>query len=224
MADMPEKSVEMAFTDPPYGVSYRGGHFHSGDVSIVREREALSGDDNTEIYSKSIPALMRILDGPFYIFCAGVCLRDVLNVLHTSKAEIHSIIVWNKTNAKYAAMNAQYKERKEMMVYGKPKGSVLRWCGPSTECTVWDGPRNPENNYHPTQKPIWLANRAIRNHQVSSVIDPFMGAGSTMIAAKENGIRGIGIEIDPRYCSVAQGRLAQGVMFQPSQTEDLVIV
>ena len=58
--------AEMMFTDPPYGVAYTGGHFHSGDVNIKRERESLAGDANGDIYGAFLPVAMKFVDGPCY--------------------------------------------------------------------------------------------------------------------------------------------------------------
>jgi DNA modification methylase len=99
-------------------------------------------------------------------------------------------------------MNAQYKQRHEPCLYFKPKGSTLRWCGPSDECTLWEIKRDAVNEYHPTQKPIALPERAICNHDVSLVLDPFLGSGTTIIAAHRTGRRCYGCEISPEYCEI----------------------
>ena len=127
--------------------------------------------------------------------------------------QIHALIVWHKTNATYPAMRAQYKERKEMIVYCKgPKAKTL-WAGPSTETTVWEMKRDAENVYHPTQKPVAVMRRAIGNHDAEVVLDPFMGAGSTLRAAADLGRRAIGIEVEERYCEIAAERLRQKTLF-----------
>lgn len=64
---------------------------------------------------------------------------------------------------------------------------------------------------HPSQKPIRLM-RELVSATVGTVLDPFMGAGSTLAAAKQLGRRAIGIEIEEKYCEIAVQRLAQGVL------------
>jgi DNA modification methylase len=68
--------------------------------------------------------------------------------------------------------------------------------------------------FHPTQKPIALMRwcLAFLPKKVEIILDPFMGSGSTLIAAKESGKQAIGIEIDERYCEIAAKRLAQNVL------------
>jgi DNA modification methylase len=194
--------AEMMFTDPPYGVNYEGGHFHSGDVNIKRKREKLADDDSTAIYTDFLPVALSAVDGPCYMWFAGSKARDVYNAVHDNECEVHTLIIWNKTNATYAAMNAQYKPRHEPCLYFKPKGSTLRWCGSTTEATVWDQARDGINEFHPTQKPIALASKAIGNHDAKTVLEMFGGSGSTLIACEQLGRKCYAMEISPKYCDV----------------------
>lgn len=66
---------------------------------------------------------------------------------------------------------------------------------------------------HPCPKPVALMKRLLIKCRASEVVDPFMGAGSTLRAAKDLGIPAVGIEIEERYCEIAAARLAQGVLF-----------
>lgn len=199
---MDGKRAEMMFTDPPYGVNYEGGHFHSGDVNIKRKREKLAADATAQIYFDFLPVALSVVDGPCYMWFAGSKARDVYNAVHESKCEVHALIIWHKTNATYAAMNAQYKQRHEPCLYFKPKGSTLRWCGETTEATVWSQDRDGINEFHPTQKPVALAAKAMGNHEASIVLDMFCGSGSTLIAAEQLGRTCYGMEISPQYCDV----------------------
>lgn len=195
---------EMIFTDPPYGVGYSGGHFHSGDVNIRRDREKLANDENTAIYTHSIPIMAKFCDGPIYTWFASTKALELYQAISLVKGEIHAMIVWHKINATYAAMNAQYKQRHEPCLYWKPKGSTLRWIGESTESTLWEIKKDGVNNYHPTQKPTELAKKAMGNHSANLIGDFFLGSGSTIIAAQEIGDTHtvFGIELSPDYIEV----------------------
>jgi len=191
--------ADMCFTDPPYGVNYEGGHYNT------RKRKKLKNDHSTEIYTRAIPIIAANVDGPCYTWFADTKSMALIKAVE-SIGQIHAMIVWHKTNATYAAMNAQYKQRHEPLLYWKPKGCTLRWCGKSTESTMWEMPRDSKNNYHPTQKPVALAKRAIKNHKAGSVLDLFMGSGSTLIACEQLSRSCYGMEIDPSYCDVIVNR------------------
>ena len=195
--------AEMMFTDPPYGVDYSGGiQFNKDGEAKTNNREKLKNDNSTQIYYDFLPVAISSIDGPCYMWFADSKARDVYNALYDNKCEIHALIIWHKTNATYAAMNAQYKQRHEPCLYFKPKGSTLRWCGETTEATIWNQDRDGINDLHPTQKPVALASKAIRNHESKSVLDLFCGSGSTLIASEQLGRKCYGMEISPNYCDV----------------------
>ena len=196
------EKADMMFTDPPYGVNYDGGHFHSGDVNIKRKREKLAADESTKIYNDFLPVALNFVDGPCYMWFAGSKARDVYNALHDNECQVHALIIWHKTNATYAAMNAQYKQRHEPCIYFKPKGSTLKWCGASTESTLWSQERDGINEFHPTQKPIALAAKAVANHEVKTVVDFFGGSGSTLMACEKTGKTARLMEFEPKYIDV----------------------
>lgn len=70
-----------------------------------------------------------------------------------------------------------------------------------------------EGKVHPTQKPLPLIQWCIRKSGLSgSVVDPYMGSGTTLVAAKNLGLPAIGIELEERYCEIAADRLRQEVL------------
>ena len=83
----------------------------------------------------------------------------------------------------------------------------MRWCGATTEATIWEIKRDSVNDKHPTQKPIDLAARAIGNHVAQLILDPFLGSGTTMIAAEQLGRLCYGLEISPAYVAVILERM-----------------
>ena len=64
---------------------------------------------------------------------------------------------------------------------------------------------------HPSQKPVKLIMEIISRHNGNTILDPFMGSGTTLVAAKNLNRKSIGIEIEPKYCEIAVKRLRQEV-------------
>ena len=90
------------------------------------------------------------------------------------------------------------------------EGGSAKWCGDRTQSTVWDidGKDQDAETRHGTQKPVECMARPIRNHggKGDDVYDPFLGSGTTVIAAEQVGRRCFGMEVDPQYCDVAVTR------------------
>tara|TARA_R100000808_G_scaffold12468_2_gene31034 strand:+ start:3419 stop:4717 length:1299 start_codon:yes stop_codon:yes gene_type:complete len=193
--------ADMLFTDPPYGVDYEGGQIHSEDFDKRRPRDKLAGDDS-DIYREFMPIALNYVDGPCYVWFANMAGGNAYSAVEANEGDISALIIWHKTNATYPAISANYKNRFEPCLYFKPKGSTLRWAGPTTENTVWELKRDAKNDYHPTQKPVELAERAISNHDIETVLDCFGGSGSTLIAAEKQNKRCLMAEIEPKYCDV----------------------
>jgi DNA modification methylase len=99
-------------------------------------------------------------------------------------------------------MGINYKQKHELCLYWKPKNTTLKWAGGSAEDTVWEIKREARNDFHPTQKPVELSERAIGNHSVDLILDLFGGSGSTLIACEKLNRNARLMELDPKYCDV----------------------
>jgi site-specific DNA-methyltransferase (adenine-specific) len=90
----------------------------------------------------------------------------------------------------------------------------LAWTNLDRPAKAFDEDRNPDGKrYHPTQKPLSLIRWCIGLTECQTVLDPFMGSGTTLRAAKDAGLRVVGIDRVERYCEIAAKRLAQEVLF-----------
>ena len=89
-------------------------------------------------------------------------------------------------------------------MYLHKKGCAPAWYGPTTEKTVWELQRVGANEFHPTQKPVELPERALKNSSKpgDTCLDLFGGSGSTLIACEKNNRIARLMELDPKYCDV----------------------
>ncbi len=199
---MDGKKADMVFTDPPYGVSYDGGHAND------KRRDKLIGDESDSLYAPAcVSAFEATKSGAaFYLWHAGVKGFQAAAAAAAAAAgwEIRSELIWNKNLAQFGAIGAQYKQKHEPFYYCFKKGKAPQWNGPNNEVTVWDCARTSKNEFHPTQKPVELATRAMANSSKSEdiVLDLFLGSGSTLIAAEKTGRICYGMELDPKYVDV----------------------
>jgi DNA modification methylase len=198
--------VDLILTDPPYGVDYDGG---------TVKREKLAGDKNPLLYAPVLKLLQAKckFDAALYIFYADGDAAVLAAVL-AAGFEVRNTLIWNKQMAQFGALSAQYKQKHEPFLYCHHKKNSPRWFGPTNEVTVWDFDREVSNDFHPTQKPVGLCKRIMRNSSFGRdlILDPFMGSGTTLRAAKDLGRRAIGIEIEEKYCEIAAKRLSQEVL------------
>jgi len=115
---------------------------------------------------------------------------------------VSCVITWAKE--RFAIGFGDYNQQTEFCLYGwKEDNGSHAWFGPNNESTLWEVHRDLTRDYiHPTQKPIALAQRAMKNSSKRGdlVVDTFLGSGSTLIAAESLERRCFGMEIDPRYC------------------------
>lgn len=201
------EKADMVFTDPPYGVNYDGGH------ATEKRRTKLANDHDTTIYNDSIPLAVAFTKdcAPLYLWFAAtksLQVLQVLQVLQDNNIEIRSWLIWNKNMAQFGAIGAQYKQKHEPCLYTFKKGNAPFWDGPTNEVSVWDISRASKNEFHPTQKPVELSERAIGNScPVSgSVLDLFGGSGSTLIGCEKTNRKCFMMELDPHYCDVIVAR------------------
>lgn len=181
-------------TDPPYGVGYVSNMARTGPSKPI------AGDQNTQVRDK---VLTLCGSSPMLIFGSWKQPRP---------RHIRHVLIWNKTGV------------------GPLMGDLSCTWGPCHEEIYvigegWTGKRRSnvysvdglpagakERPNHPTPKPLPLMRQLIERCPEGVILDPFMGSGTTLRAAKDLNRRSIGIEIDEKYCEIAARRLAQEVL------------
>jgi DNA modification methylase len=201
---MDGKKANMVFTDPPYGVSYEGGHNSKKRKGIIADE--LQGDDLSSLFEDSINTACIISEdnAPFYIWYAGGKSMETYEGLSKTPIKVRAVICWYKVKSGLGAFMSQYIPNYEPCIYGHKENQSIQWFGPTDEKTVWELPKDRINEHHPTQKPVDLPVRAIKNSSSKGQIiyDCFLGSGSTLIGSEQANRLCYGQELDPKYVDV----------------------
>jgi len=186
-------------TDPPYGVAY--------EPEGRKRKRPIANDDlgmgQAEFWTRAFSAWP--LEGDAYVFSpSGPLIQTLCASIQAAGIEHHQWLIWVKDRLVLGHSNYHY--RHEHVFYGW-KGKTS-WQGSRKEDSVWEEDRPQASPQHPTMKPVSLCQRAIENSSATDdvVAEPFLGSGTTLIAAERTGRRCYAMEIDPRYCRVAIAR------------------
>lgn len=197
------REVDMMFTDPPFGVNYKGRGKHT-TRTILNDADA--GGGFLAFLCDFMDAAPVRPAGAVYVCYAD---KNVIPFRTAFDARYHysANIIWAKTQL--AGGFADYRSRHEPILYGWREGTKTSRkrvrITDRSENTVWEISKGSLADYkHPNQKPVALPRRAIRNSSRAGdlVLDPFMGSGSTMLAAYRSGRFCAGVEKDPAFCDV----------------------
>jgi site-specific DNA-methyltransferase (adenine-specific) len=201
---LPSASVDVILTDPPYAIptivaSGRDNTRNVGDLSLIES-----------VFRQLFGEFSRLLkpSGRIFMFCDGnsypVIFRAAFGEYSTA------LLVWAKGRA---GMGREFRKSHELILHcwrsetpvfsdGKQRLDVL-------ECKPLGNDRE-----HPAQKPIELLSQLLEISSGGLVLDPFMGSGSSGVAALKCGHRFVGIEIEPKYCELAEKRLEHSISSQ----------
>ena len=162
-------------------------------------------------WATALDALLPRLagSGSAFTFCDDESYSVFYPGLYTRFPAL-SALVWDKGRI---GMGSPWRHAHEFVLHGRR--SSAKWRGSSGETDVLKvTPIASAERYHPVDKPRALLAKliAVSTDERNLVLDPFMGGGSTLDAAKFTGRRAIGIEIEERYCEIAAERLSQGVL------------
>jgi len=180
--------VDLVLTDPPYGIGdvWKGGRGHGWQKA--REQSILRNQwDGQPV---SIDLLTSIIDkGNLSIIWGGNYFP-----LPVSRCWL----IWNKPERNFSLAEAE-----------------VAWTNANNVIRVCDANRSDIDRIHPTQKPIYLMKWCLElawAKTAKTIIDPFLGSGTTCVAAKQLNRTSIGIEIEERYCEIAANRCRQEVL------------
>ncbi len=200
-------------TDPPYGVEYDAGW-----------RNTAKRADGTPIGASAIGKVTNDTQADWreayalfpgdvaYVWHAGNKAHVVAEGLEASGFEIRAQIIWAKSQ--FVIGRGHYHPHHEPCWYvvKHRQGATGHWTGDRKQTTLWqiDKPQKSETG-HSTQKPVECMKRPMENNSSpgQAVYDPFLGSGTSIIAAEMTGRSCIGLEISPIYCDVIIKRWEQ---------------
>ena len=204
---MDGKKADMVFTDPPYGVNVKGGKGKGNTIAGDLTQTAIP-------FSFEICVKQATKDKARFYFCGGEGnIGLYFKLFERYLAQIPKLLIWVKNG--FVLKQNGYHNQYELIFYGFKAGGGGKeyWYSGRTEdeaSDVWRVSRDATTSYlHPTQKPIELPARAIRNSSKAgdTIFDPFGGSGSTLIACEQLNRTCYMMEIDPKYCQVIVDRM-----------------
>ena len=199
MRSMPDKSVDAVITDPPYG--YGQNIPFAGNCPAYQSDYAWndSPPDNTYFVEIFRASENQIIFGGNYF--------PVL-----WKKPSRGFIFWDKIQC-----STKHADGELIWTSFDRNAKQYRYCFSGNRYGWEDsilGVGKPSNRVHPTQKPVDLLAKILMDytHEGDTILDPFMGSGTTGVACVQTGRNFIGIEIDPTYFAIAEKRIAEAQM------------
>lgn len=224
MQKLETASIDAAITDPPYNLGdFMKNRAHN--LGNMRKNNFVdAGWDNTprepweNLMRDSFRELGRVLRprAALVVFMSAIKVETIVEIAQQAGFYYKTTGIWHKTNPMPRNMNLHYINSTESWIYfinsgrtgtfnnnGKPIHDFIETgLTPVSEKAF---------GKHPTQKPLALMRHFVRTltNEGDSVLDPFAGSGTTLVAASELGRNPIGIELDQTYSEIALKRLAQ---------------
>jgi len=214
MSSLPGKSVDLILTDPPYCISKETGF---KGVVTGEKRFAVSMDfgdwDPTEINLKDMAHLFYTSlrrGGTAIVWYDLWKIGKVKEAMELAGFKMLRLIIWQKTNPVPLNMKSTYlSNSREMAVIGAKVGKPTFHSEYDSGIYEYPIPRHNGKRQHPTQKPLNLFEDLVRKHSNADdlIVDPFLGSGTTGVAAVKNFRKFTGCDIDPHYVRISKERI-----------------
>ena len=196
---------DLLLTDPPYGVK-RPSQWTADVVGKIPDIQG-----NAAVDVAWIDAVQLQEGGAAYVFTAWEVLEHFKAAM-ASRWNLRSCIVWDKCQPGMADVRTCWAPQYELCLFAGVGRHELQG---KRQSDVLQVPRIPQahRNGHPYEKPVDLLRLIIATSDAKTILDPFAGSGTTLLAAKLEGRKAVGIEISEEYCEIAANRLRQRLLF-----------
>ena len=184
---------DIVATDPPYGMQYQSRYRRKED-----RKKAIAGDSFYDF--EMLAVLKSLARSALYVFGRW---DNLLKGFPSPK----SVLVWDKGNHSMGDLEHEYGRRWEMCAFWP--GEKHAWRGNRPVDVLSIARVNGNALEHPTEKPVALMGQLLSHSDGKTVLDPYAGGGSTLVAAKQLGLKATGVEIEEEYCELMLRRLQQ---------------
>ena len=205
-----ENTFDLIIIDPPYGINYKTNYRKDKNHDFC---STIENDEDTEISRKALPLLYKLLKdgGAMYLFTQDSVLAETLNLVEESGFKLKNILVWDKGNWSAGDLKGAYGKRTEFIIYAVKGRHILNPIGNTKRHNnILKFSRVVgKKQVHQNQKPVDLLEFLIKKSSDEGdwVFDPFMGSGSTGVAASNIDRNFYGIELDEKYFDIAKDRI-----------------
>ena len=200
--------ADMVFCDPPYNVDYqrRPERFSQRRRKIANDD---LGNEFADFLRRACVNMLSVTKGSVYICMSSSELHTLQKAFKDGGGHWSTFVIWAKD--RFTLGRADYQRQYEPILYGWREGTDHFWCGARNQGDVWFVNKPLANTLHPTQKPVELVERAVRNSSKSrdAVLDPFFGSGTTLIACEKTGRQARLVELEPKYVDTIVRRWEQ---------------
>ena len=207
MKKIPDSSVDLIVTDPPYGINYASDRVKDKN----RRLGGILNDDRP--FVDFIPDALRVLKdtGAMFVFTRWDVQRVFIDEILRSSGRVKNIIIWDKGAHGMGDLKAAYGSRYESVIYSP--GSKFTFPGRRPIDIISIPKVPPAKLRHPNEKPVELIEKLLQDASQPGaiVLDPFMGSGTTAVACIKTCRNYIGFELDGKYHAVAQQRIADAI-------------
>lgn len=199
MKSIPDNSIDLVLTDPPYGMSFQSNHREN-------KHKKIANDDNLDWLPNLIVELYRVCkhNTAHYMFCSYHKI-DIFKQEIEKYFTLKNILVWEKNNTSMGDLKADFAPKIEFVLFFQ-KGR--REINGTRDANIFKS-RRTGNELHPTQKPVDICEYLISkfSNEKDTILDPFMGSGTTGVACKNINRNFIGIELNDEYYNISKERI-----------------